>query len=69
MPISIDVLRIGHRYTLINYGETTEFELLHIENVDDYMIRDLNSLEVYNLKNLTEYGKGKDFDLYELEEE
>ena len=69
MPISIDVLRVGHRYTLTNYGETTEFELLHIENVDDYIIRDLNSLEVYNLKVLTEYGKGKDFDLYELEEE
>jgi len=69
MPISIDVLRVGHRYTLINYGESTAFELLRIEKKNDYIIRDLNSLEVYNLKVLTEYGKGKDYDLYELEEE
>lgn len=69
MPISIDTLRVGHRYILINYGETTEFELLRIEKTDDYIIRDLNSLEIYNLKILIEYGKGKDFDLYELEEE
>ena len=68
MPISIDVLRVGHRYILINYGEATEFELLRIENENDYVIRDLNSLEVYNLKVLTEYGKGKDYDLCELEE-
>lgn len=69
MAISIDVLRVGHRYKLMNYGETTVFELLRIEKKDDYIIRDLNSLEVYNLKVLTEYGKGKDYDLYELEEE
>ena len=67
--MSIDTLRVGHRYTLSNYGETTEFELVRIENEDDYIIRDLNSLEVYNLKALIEYGQGKDYDLYELEEE
>jgi hypothetical protein len=43
--------------------------LVRIENKDDYIIRDLNSLEVYNLNVLIEYGKGKDYDLYELEEE
>ena len=69
MPISIDVLRVGHRYKLMNYGETTVFELLGIEKTDDYIIRDLNSLEIYNLKVLTEYGKGKDYDLSELEED
>ena len=67
--MSIDTLRVGHRYFLKNYGETTEFELLRIENKSDYIIRDLNSLEVYNLKVLIEYGKGKDYDLYELEED
>jgi hypothetical protein len=69
MPMSIDTLRVGHRYILNNYGETTEFELIRIEKVDDYIIRDLNSLEVYNLKVLIEYGKGKDYNLYELDEE
>jgi hypothetical protein len=69
MPISIDTLRVGHRYTLINYGEITDFELLRIENKEDYIIRDLNSLETFNLRVLIEYGKGRDYDLYEMEEE
>ena len=69
MPISIDTLRIGHKYTLTNFGETIDFELLRIEKTDDYIVQDLYSLEVFTLKVLTEYGKGKDYDLYEMEEE
>jgi len=69
MPMAIDTLRVGHRYALINYGEVTEFELLRIENEDDYIIRDLNSLETYNINVLINYGKGKDYDLVELDEE
>ena len=69
MPISLDTLRVGHQYTLINYGEVTDFELVRIENEKDYIIRDLNSLEVFNLKVLIEYGKGKDYELFEIEEE
>lgn len=66
MPISIDTLRVGHRYTLTNFGETVDFELIRIENEDDYIIRDLYSLEVYNLRVLTDYGKGKDYELVEI---
>ena len=69
MPISIDTLRVGHKYTLTNFGETVDFELIRIENEDDYIIRDLYSLEVYNLRVLTDYGKGKDYDLVEIENE
>jgi hypothetical protein len=69
MAVSIDTLRINRRYTLINFGEITHFELIRILDPSEYIIKDLNSLEVYNLKSLTEYGKGKDYDLFELEEE
>ena len=69
MPLSIDTLRIGHQYTLINFGEVTNFELLRIENKEDYIARDLNSLEEFNIKVLIEYGKGKDYDLFEIEDE
>jgi hypothetical protein len=69
MPISIDTLRVGHRYTLVNYGETTDFELVRIEKKEDYIIRDLNSLEIFNFKVLIEYGKGQDYELFEIEEE
>ena len=67
MPISLDTLRVGHRYSLINFGERTDFELLHIDRGEDYIIRDLHSLEIFSLRVLIEYGKGKDYDLYELE--
>jgi hypothetical protein len=53
---------------MINYGEETAFELIRIQNRDDYIVMDLNSREKFNLKKLTEYGKGKDYDLFELEE-
>ena len=66
MPISIDTLRIGHKYSLTNFGETVDFELIRIENKDDYIIQDIYSLEVYNLRVLTEYGMGKDYDLFEI---
>ena len=61
MPLSLDTLRVGHQYTLINFGEVTNFELLRIENKEDYIVRDLNSLEVFDIKVLIEYGKGKLF--------
>jgi hypothetical protein len=69
MPLSLDTLRVGHQYTLINFGEVTNFELLRIENKEDYIVRDLNSLEVFDIKVLIEYGKGKDYDLFEIEDE
>jgi len=68
MPISIDTLRVGHRYSLTNFGETVDFELICIENEDDYIVRDLNSLEIYNFRILTDYGKGRDYDLIEIED-
>ena len=68
MPQSLDTLRVGHKYRMINYGEETEFVLIRIQNRDDYIVMDLNSREKFNLNKLTEYGKGKDYDLFELEE-
>ena len=69
MPISIDTLRVGHKYILTNFGETVEFELVRIENKNDYIVRDIYSLEVYNLSVLINYGKGKDYDLIEIEDD
>jgi hypothetical protein len=68
MPQSFDTLRVGHRYKMINYGEETLFEIISIKNKDDFIVRDLNSREKFNLKKLVEYGIGKDYDLFELEE-
>lgn len=67
MPIAFDTLRTGKRYKLINYGEETIFEVMKIYE-NDIQIRDLNSLENFPLSLLVKYGKGKDYDLFELDE-
>lgn len=66
MPISFDVLRTGKKYRLTNYGEKFEFKIMKI-NTEDFLVKDLNSLEEYYLIDLIRYGKGADYDLEELE--
>lgn len=66
MAISFDTLRVGHHYRLVNYGEVTEFEVLDIKNDGDFKIKDLTTLEKYNLNDLIKFGKGKDYNLVEL---
>jgi hypothetical protein len=66
--LSLDVLRTGKKYRLINYGERHEFIVEHILTNGDFKVKDLLTLERYKLKELITYGKGKDFLLEELEE-
>jgi hypothetical protein len=64
--LSLDVLRTGKKYRLTNYGEQHEFIIEHILVNGDFKVKDLHSLERYFLKELTTYGKGKDYCLEEL---
>jgi hypothetical protein len=66
--LSLDVLRTGKKYRLINYGETHEFIVENILANGDFKVKDLLTLERYKLKELINYGKGKDFMLEEVEE-
>lgn len=66
MPISTDVLRVGKKYFLRNYGERFEFTVLEVLIQNDFRLKDLNSLEEYKLQDLIRFGKGKDYDLQEL---
>ncbi len=66
MPISFDNIRIGKKYFLTNYGEVSEFVVLEGLGVNNYKLKDLTSLEIYTLDDLTRYGKSDDFDLYEI---
>jgi hypothetical protein len=63
---AFDTLRVGHCYTITNYGETVKFTLLEIVNGSEYRIKNLETLEIFNLFDLLKYGKGKDFDLFEI---
>lgn len=64
--MSIDNLRVGKSYFLKNYGETTSFLVLERLGEKDFKIKDLLSMEVYQLSDLIKYGIGDDFDLREL---
>ncbi|HEU5292524.1 MAG TPA: hypothetical protein VFU05_17875 [Cyclobacteriaceae bacterium] len=64
--LSFDVLRVGKKYKLVNYGETHEFEVESILVNRDLKVKDLFTLERYLLKDLIKYGKGSDFEIQEL---
>lgn len=64
--LSFDVLRVGKRYVMVNYGERFEFEIERIL-VGDFKVKDIHTLERYLLKDLLKFGKGNDFEIRELE--
>lgn len=64
--ISLDVLRAGKKYKLVNYGERFDFTIEEILSNGDFIIKDLHTLEVGQLLDLYKYGKGKDFEIREL---
>lgn len=63
--ISFDVLRTGRKYRLVNHGETHEFIIERIL-ANDFLVKDMLTLESYHLKDLIKYGKGKDYLLEEV---
>jgi hypothetical protein len=65
--LSLDVLRTGKRYRLTNYGQHHEFVVENILPEGDFEVKDIHLLERYRLKELFAFGKGKDFEIRELE--
>lgn len=63
--LSFDVLRVGKRYSLINYGDKYEFEIEKIL-INDFKVKDIHTLERYLLKDVLKFGKGNDFEIREL---
>jgi hypothetical protein len=68
MPISVGTVRIGKRYILHNYSETHEFKVMSAVGRNDFLCKDLTSLDEYLLSELTAYGKSKDYDFYGLDD-
>ena len=59
-------LRVGKKYRLTNFGDTNEFVIEQVVG-NDFAVKDLLTLERYHLKDLYKFGKGKDFEIRELE--
>jgi hypothetical protein len=66
MSISVDTIRIGKKYYIVNYGERHEFIVLKRISENNFLIKDLLTLEKYELQEFMAYGKGDDFELFEL---
>lgn len=65
--LSFDVLRVGKKYRLKNFGDEYEFEVERILTNGDFKVKDLNTLERYLLKDAIKFGTGKDFEIREIE--
>jgi len=66
MAMSFDNIRVGKRYKLTNFGDVSEFQVQKAKGLNDFLLKDLTSLEYYSLSDLVKYGKGKDYDLEEI---
>lgn len=67
MAMSFDSMRVGQKYYLINYGEKFEFLVQEKKSEKNFVVKDIHTLEKYEIKDLIKYGLGSDFELYELE--
>jgi len=65
--LSFGALRFGKRYFLLNFGERHEFEIEQVLGGDDFLVKDIHTLERFRLQELVRYGKGPDFEIRELE--
>jgi hypothetical protein len=64
--LSLDVLRVGKRYRLINFGDRYEFVIERILVNGDFKVKDIHTLERFRLKEVIAFGKGKDFLIEEI---
>lgn len=64
--ISFDNIRVGNKYILKNYDDIYEFEVMERLSNDNYKLKDLHTLERYELDDLVRWGKGKDFEVSEM---
>ena len=67
--LHLDVLRVGKKYRLTNFGEKHDFIVEATAPGGDFRVKDLITLERYNLQELIAYGHGKDYIIEELYEE
>lgn len=66
MALAISSLQTGHHYSIQNFDEKVDFEVLDLQDDGDVKARHLHTLEVFMLSEITRYGKSKDFDLQEI---
>lgn len=64
--LSLDVLRVGKKYRVTNFGDRHDVEIEEKLSDGEFRVKDLHTLERYPLSEIYRYGKGKDFEIREL---
>ena len=64
--MSFDTMRVGKKYRIKNFGDVYEFEILKRLSDKNYLLKDLHTLETYEVDDLIRWGRGADFDIDEL---
>lgn len=63
--LAFSSLRTGKKYQLTNFGETYRFRLEKIVS-RDFHLKDIYTLEHYKMSDLTQFGRGEDFEILEI---
>ena len=58
---AFDIMRVGKRYKLVNFGEEYEFEVVDILDSGDFILKTVDTLEKLMLSDLVKFGTGTDF--------
>lgn len=64
--VYFNAMRVGKKYFLVNYGEKFEFEVMKRLSENDFLLKDINTLETYKLSEFIAFGKGNDFEVREI---
>lgn len=64
--LDIKNLRKGSCYEITNYGEIIQFEVMEFVDTE-IKVKNIDTLEVFFLDDIVRYGKGKDYQLIDLE--
>ena len=64
--LAFSSLRVGKKYVAINYGERYEFEIHKILGKQEFLLKDLHTLENFFMSDITKFGQGKDFEIQEI---
>ncbi len=64
--LTFENLQQGHKYFLRNYSEESRFEVLEILNDTDCIVKHLETLEVFHLADLVQFGISKNYEIREI---
>jgi hypothetical protein len=67
MALALDNLRVGRFYRLVNQGEIRRIEVMSRISGENFKVKDLDTLEFYTLHELLQWGRGKDYDIEEID--